>query len=52
MTVDVSKYMPPAGNACGNNTTTVLYAHAADVPIAMSVSMFADLFLTASTKPA
>ena len=40
MIADVSKYVPLLGKNAGKNVTITLYAHAADVPIAMSKSMF------------
>ena len=45
MIVDASKYVsgwsPASWIASGNSVTTTLYSHAALVPTAMSVSMFA-----------
>ena len=37
---EVSKYVPLLGKNAGKNVTIELYAHAAEVPRAMSKSMF------------
>ena len=46
MTTDVSKYTSPVN--LGKNVTRVLYPQAAEVPMAIKVSMFAVLCLSES----